>query len=141
MKQFPKYVLLSLFSFFSITLIHSQKKEDSKIVITVKDTVDMYEKVRTAFVRSNFLVKDLNIADTIITYPTEFNGLYTTAFAIFNNNTVTLSGRYSLKKVDYFGYNSTSKDSKRIIYYKGSKTWRILMEVAKMIGGDIFYSE
>ncbi|MFZ1534287.1 MAG: hypothetical protein WAT14_08965 [Chitinophagaceae bacterium] len=117
----------------------AQKKEDSKIIITVNNTENLYIRVKDIFVRLNFFVKDLSIRDSLITYPTEFNGVYVIGFAAINGNTVTLSGLYGLKKIDEWGYTNSPKNFNKIIYYKGNREWRILNDIATFLGGTITY--
>lgn len=135
-----KYLLLLFATILSFSGF-SQKKEDSRIIVTLADTAGIYEKVKTALVRTDFVVKDLPERDTLRTYLRESGGLYIKAFAIINGNQVIISGSYSLKRIDYFGYNNASKHHKKIIYTKGSKTWPQLMKVASLIGGAITYEK
>lgn len=120
---------------------HSQSYGDSKIIVTVSDSSDVFQKVKTSLVRNNFIVKDLPARDTLATYIREYNNMFTAALAVINGNTVTISGIYNLKKVDDFGYNRPDKYRKRIVYSKGMKTWQLLMKVANGIGGDISYAQ
>lgn len=119
----------------------AQKSDDSKIIITVNDNENLYIRLKDIFIRSNFYVKDLSIRDSLITYPTEFNGVYIVAFAAINGNTVTISGLYGLKKIDELGYTNSPKDFKKIIYYKGNREWRRLDDIAKNLGGKITYEK
>lgn len=119
----------------------SQSKGDSKIIVTVSDTTNLYERVRLRLIKGDFIIKETGNRDTILTYPRELKTVsgYAVFKAVVNNNRVTFSGSYSLKKINYFGYQGSSKDSKTIIYYKGSKTWRFLHNVAESIGSDLSF--
>lgn len=134
-----------LLTFISATLLslrgNAQKEEDSKIIITVDNTENLYTKVKDVFIRYNFYVKDLSIRDSLITYPTEFNGVYIIAFAAINGNTITLSGLYGLKKIDEWGYTNSPKNFNKIIYWKGNREWKRLNEIAILLGGSITYQK
>ncbi|HUR67346.1 MAG TPA: hypothetical protein VMZ03_13430, partial [Chitinophagaceae bacterium] len=118
---------------------NAQKEEDSKIIITVNNTENFYIRLKDIFIRANWYVKDLSIRDSLITYPTEFNGVYIIGFAAIKGNTVTLSGLYGLKKIDEWGYTNSPKNFDKIIYYKGNREWRRLKEIANYLGGTITY--
>lgn len=119
----------------------AQKVEDSKIIITVDNTENIYTRLKDIFIRTNFFVKDLSIRDSLITYPTIFNGVYIIGFAAINGNTVTLSGMYGLRKIDEWGYTNSPKNFDKIIYYKGNREWRILRDIAILLGGTITYEK
>lgn len=137
-----KILYLSIFLFLCAPAL-SQNKGDSKIVITLSDTTDMREKIRLAFAKADFIIKDLNDPDSITTYPRELKSISGTsvARAIIKGDKITLSGFYSLKKLNYFGFAKSGKDVKPIIYYKSGKLWPLLMKVANNIGGTIGYAE
>ena len=59
--------------------------------------------------------------------------------AEIKDSLVVLSGVYGMKKLDDWGYTTSPKKYKPIIYYKGSKTWRFLQKVAETIGNKITY--
>lgn len=130
--------------FLMPTLGFTQKTEDRKIILTVASTEDLYRKVKIALVKADFIVKDDGNTDTLTTYPTELgslNGL-SRLTAVISGNTVTLSGIYGLKSIDDWGYNRNPKEYKPIMYFKGSKAWRLLMAVAENIGWtEIAYSK
>jgi hypothetical protein len=115
-------------------LIAIKTNAQDRIILTVADTSGIHQKVRTAFIKTNFQVKDLP-GDTISTYSREVRGLtgYAVAFAVIEGNTVTLSGYYSPKKMNYFGFTNVGREVKRIRKYKGSKTWPVLEKVATLI--------
>ena len=117
----------------------AQKEEDTKIIIEVEDSTNLYTRLKDIFIRANFFVKDLSIRDSLITYPTEFNGVYVIGFAAINGSTVTLSGLYGLKKIDDWGYTNSPKNFQTIVYYKGNREWRRLNDIANFLGGKITY--
>jgi len=122
----------------------AQKKGDSKITITLNDTSGIYEKVRLALTKSDFIIKDLNQRDTITTFPRVLKSMDGSAVALvyIEGVKIILSGFYSTRKQDFIGYTATNKDLKPIIYYNQSgKLWPLLMKVANEIGGDKEYSK
>ncbi|MEP7144922.1 MAG: hypothetical protein ABI707_18700 [Ferruginibacter sp.] len=121
----------------------AQNKFDSKIIITVKDTTNLYKTVKIALVNFDFIVKDNYNDDTLTTYPKEikiFKGMIMCR-AILNEFTVTLTGVYGFKSVDFWGFTTLPDTYKRIIYYNGSKTWKLLLKIANKIPGELTYSE
>src|SRR5258706_14883643 len=99
----------------------SQKRLDTKIIVSVSDTIGLYEKVRLAFVNNEFIVKDNRNLDTLITYARETNPMgYVIAQAIISGNKVTISGRFSFRKMNSMGYTvmPSPSDYERIFYYK-----------------------
>ena len=135
-----KYFLLFLCS-ICFVFAYSQKTYNSKINVTPNDTVDPRKQVKTAFIKNNFVVTDLD-SDTISTYPKEVKGIsgYTFAIAIIKSNKVTFSGFYGVKKVNFLGVTIDSNEHKKIIKYNGSKTWPLLENIARTINGEISYS-
>lgn len=135
-----KWIFLFAFLFI-FSVAYSQKKSTAKIIITTTDTTQLYEKVKTALIKSDFIVKDIQ-SDTLITYPRELNRMngYVVAVATLTGNIITLNGYYSLKRQDYFGYEKR-KTYKRIIKFNGSKLWPLLEKIASYVGGEVSYSE
>ena len=121
----------------------SQKNDDTKIIVTLDDSTDIYKKVKIILVDLDFIVKDNYNIDTLTTYPREFSNIpgQCRLTATIKGNTVTLTGIYGLTKIDDFGYTRSPKDYKRIIYYKGSKGWELLKIVAEKIGEQITYEK
>lgn len=132
-----------LFAFLLLTLVsYSQKKFDSKIIATLNDSVGLYEKVRIALINNEFIVKDNHNKDTLSTYVREISGVgYVLIRAIISGNSVTLAGVYGKKKLDIWGYTGSPKDYENIIYYKGSKTWKILFKIGSSIAGEMTFSK
>ena len=135
-----KYLFLFLFQ-FPIFVI-AQKNDDTKIIITLNDNADIYKKIKVALVNADFIVKDNYNLDTLTTYAREFTSMpgHCIAIAVLKENTVTINGFYSLKKMDWFGYTQSSNSFQKVMYYKGSKSWDLLMKVAEAIGGQITFS-
>jgi hypothetical protein len=126
-----------------LSVIHSfaQTNDDTKIIITINDSTGVYEKIKYSLVNNDFIVKDDGNRDTLTTYSREYDGIYCMARVIINGYTVTLKGAYGLKKIDDWGYTQSPKSYNRIIYYKGSKGWKLLMQVANRMSGQITYSK
>jgi hypothetical protein len=131
-------ILLSLQAF----VCFSQKKFDKKIVIGLTDSMGIYEKVRIALVNNEFIVKDNRNKDTLTTYVRELGGIgYVLVKAVISGSSVKIFGVYGSKKINEWGYTATPKNYQDIIYYKGSKTWKILRKIADDISGEITFSE
>lgn len=124
-------------------LVNAQKAEDTKIIVTLNDSIDIYKKVKIVLVDLDFIVKDNYNTDSLTTYSREFSNIpgQCRLTAIIKGNTVTLTGIYGLTKIDDFGYTRSAKETQRIIYYKGSKGWELLKTVAEKIGGQITFSK
>jgi hypothetical protein len=137
MKQ-ALFILLLLLS-----KAYAQNTEDRKIVITVSDSSNIAGKVKSVLVRNNFIVKELPNKDTLLTYPNEFGGLpgFTIVQAVNSGNTITLSGVYGLKRMNDWGYTANPKNFKQIMYFRGSKGWKLLEKIANDIGGQLSYSK
>lgn len=123
--------------------ISAQKIEDTKIKITLTDNTDIYKKIKIALVNADFIVKENYNLDTLTTYSREFTNMagHCVIVAILNNNTVNLSGFYSLKRMNFIGLTQSSNDFQKIMYYKSSKSWDLLMQVAEGIGGKITFNK
>ena len=133
------FFLLLVFPFF----VSAQKTEDSQIKITLPNNIDIYRKVKIALVNADFIVKDNYNLDTLTTYSREFTNMagHCVAVAIINENTVTLTGFYSLKRMNFIGLTQSSNEFQKVMYYKSSKSWEVLMQVAEGIGGKIDFSK
>lgn len=119
----------------------SQIYGDSKIIVTVNDSGDIYSKAKESLVRNGFVVKDLLTRDTLFTYPRVYKGMNMALRALIKGNTVTITGYYSLKKMYDFGYAGESGNRKRIVFYEGALTWRLMTKVAREISPLLAYSE
>ncbi|MDX1937846.1 MAG: hypothetical protein SFU21_12060 [Flavihumibacter sp.] len=137
-----KVHLIILLSFFSLKTL-AQKTEDSQIIITLPDNTDLYRKTKIAMVNADFIVKENYNIDTLTTYSREFTNIqgHCIAVAVIKKNTVTISGFFSLKRIDWFGYTKSSVNFQKVIYFKGSKGWNLLMQIAEGIGGEISFAK
>lgn len=131
-----KKIFFTILAFTIFVNSYSQKFGESKIVITLSDTSMIYEKVKFAFEKSDFTIKDDNNKDTLTTSPKSIFNPFGYAFikAIITGNVVTLSGWYRQMPI---GGNYENKedpkieDYKRIIYFQNSSTWRVMNKVAQ----------
>src|SRR5688572_14855875 len=96
------FVLISKIAF-------NQTDGDTKIIITLIDNAGMYEKVKIALVKNDFVVKEDGNKDTLQTYSREFSNLqgYSIVKAILNDKQITLCGVYGLKKINDWGYTTS----------------------------------
>lgn len=117
----------------------SQEKNSKKVIVTLSDTANIELKVKKAFAKNNLIVKEYIDSDTLSSFPSEQNGLYTIVYAEIKDSNVILFGLYGLKRLDSFGYSHAANSYKRILYYKASKSWSVLMKVARSLGGEIYY--
>jgi len=121
---------------------YAQKSLDTKIAVTVTDTVGLYEKVRMGFVNTDFIVKDTRRIDTLVTYPRDSKPLgYVTAFAAINGNTVTFWGFSANRKMNLLGYTVSPTEYDKVYYYKRGTGWNLLLNVAKSLNGLLSYSK
>src|SRR6476620_9440458 len=125
--------ILLLAAFLFPLLSFSQIYGDSKIIITVSDSSNIYSRVKESMIRNGFVVKDLLTRDTLFTYPRVYKGMNIALRALVKGNRVTVTGYYSLKKMYDFGYAGESGNRKRIIYYDGALTWRLMEKVSREI--------
>jgi hypothetical protein len=130
-----------LFIVFATTSSFAQKTGDTKIIITANDSTSIREKIKHALVDLDFLVKDDGKKDTLTTYSKEYDGIYCIVRAKIEGYVVTLTGAYGLKKLDDWGYTQSPKSYHPIIYFKGSKGWKLLIQAAYAISGNITYDK
>ncbi|MBK8788575.1 MAG: hypothetical protein IPN43_19300 [Chitinophagaceae bacterium] len=135
--------LLLILLFLLPLLVNAQKNEDTKIIVTLNDSVDIYKKVKIALVELDFIVKDNYNVDTLTTYPREFSKIpgQCRLTAVIKGKSITLTGIFGLIKIDDFGYTRSPKDYQNIIYYKGSKGWELLKTVAERLGVQMTFSK
>lgn len=136
------HILFILFLIIS-KIAFTQTNGDSKIIITLNDNSGVYEKIKIALVKNDFIIKDDGNRDTLLTYPRELSNLpgYSIVNAIIYDKQIIISGVYGLKKINDWGYTTSPKSYKRILYFKGSKGWKLLMQIAQTIGGEFSFSQ
>jgi len=130
------FLLLPVFSF-------AQKRGDTKIIIPVNSKDSITKKVKEAFAKNNFLIKDDGYKTVVTTYPKEFKNVpgYSMAKAEINGNTITLRGMYNITDSDDLNSNRDPKEYKPIIYYKGSHGWKLLMSVVSQLDGQVSFAK
>lgn len=135
-------LLLSSLLTLIFTSANAQKEDDSKIIIHVTDSTNLYKRVKFSLINMDFIVKDLENRDTLKTYAREFlTEDYLIATAIIKDKDVTLSGIWGSRKLNIWGYSITSRDYKQVYYYKSSVEWKILRLVAEGIGGELKFTK
>ncbi len=132
-------ILLSLIVFS----VSAQKNGDKKIIIALADTINIYEKLKAALSKNDFLIREDGNKDTVTTHLREFRTMpgYCSLKAILKGNTVTISGIYALKKMNVFGLTTAPRDYKQITYFGGSKSWSLLMSVANALKGQVTFTK
>lgn len=138
-------IRVTLFFFFLCLIMDgfAQEGGSKKIIITFSDSSNLYEKIKVAFAKNDFILKEEGRADTLTTHLREMKSMpgYCSLIAIIKGNTIVLSGFYGLKKINLVGITTMPKDFKPIIYFSGSKTWRLMMTVAQSLGSNISFSK
>lgn len=121
----------------------AQKENDNKIIVTVSDTANLYNRTRIALGKNDFQIKENGNADTLSTFPREYKSIngYVIVNVAISGNTVTFYGWYGMGYVNEFGFNRSPKKYKDVIYFKGSKTWPLLLKIANELGGTLTYSQ
>lgn len=124
-------------------LSYGQKTEDSKIIIKVSDTTDIVKKVRVALSKNDFAIREDSSPDLIITHLVEMKTIvaYCRLMATIQGDTVILTGQYGSKKAVNIGSAAAPKNYKKILYFRGSKSWRLMQHVADDIGGAFEYGK
>ena len=135
-------IALGLFCLFNSLIVFGQQEFDKKIIIKVIDSNSIYEKLKTILVINDFIVKEFGRKDTLSTYSREAGNVgYAIANLKLEGSIIILTGIYGTKKLTYTGYSNPAKNYQPISFYKGSKSWKLLMNIANSIGGEISYSK
>lgn len=124
-----KKLLTVLLGISLIQVTVAQNKMDNKIIITVSDTTDLTTQVRVASSKLDFSIREDSKKDTIITHQREMQSLpgFCRLLAVIVDVKVIVTGYYGLKKIGLFSYEKAPNTDKRILYYSGSKTWRLIV--------------
>jgi hypothetical protein len=119
----------------------SQKVGDKIIVLKIADTASFYSLAKRTLIENNFIVKDEDSKSIINTYPKELDNMPGTCVLRVErqNDTVRISGIYGTKRINDWGYTTAPKNFSPIIYFKGSKTWKLMNSIAGKIGTTILY--
>jgi len=136
-------ILLSLM-LLQAFVCFSQKEFDSKIVLTVADTTsNLYEKAKMALLYQDLIVTENPSKDTLTAVERYFTpvGFIITKVAVSGNKLI-FWGIYGLVRITDWNYPKIPRDYNKIIYYKGSKSWRFMLERAKrMYMGELSYEK
>lgn len=135
--------------FFCILLLitsntYAQKSLDTRVIVTVSDTVGLYEKVRMAFVDESIIVIENRRTDTISTQPFNIKSTtYIMTYACIKNNTVSLWGYFADANTNLLGItvNPNKKEYQKIFYYPGDKYWKKLNKIALRIPGTLSFGK
>lgn len=121
--------------------VFAQKDEDNLIVVTVGDTTNLYARVRQAIIYTDLVIREDSKRDTLITYSERIDGktIFVIAKVVIENDKVKISGGYGLGMEDFWGYPAWPKSYKRIIYFKGSESWKVLRRIAIKFDSKIEY--
>ena len=137
-----KIVCCLTFVFFSFEAV-CQKSGDRRIIVSLPNDSTILQKVKIAFAKHDFGIREDGRKDTITTLLREFRTMpgFCILSAVVKNDTVILSGRYGTKRINVLGYTTAPNEYKPISYAGGSQSWRLLMSVAKEIGGSLSFSK
>ena len=137
-------ILVCLFLLLTTFNSFSQKNVDTRVIVTVPDTLGLSEKVKMAFVNEGIMVVDNKRTDTISTYPFNIKSTsYILVYASIKNNTVTIWGYYAYANKNLLGItvNPSNIDYKKIFYFKRDKYWQKLKMIASRLSGTISYGK
>jgi hypothetical protein len=134
-----KYFNLVIIFVVVTTNIYAQRTEDNIIIVTVSDTINLYQKVRQAITFSNLVIREDSKRDTLVTLSERIHGfsIFVVTKVVISGAQVELSGGYGLGLEDFWGYPSWPRSYKPIIYFKGSEAWQILRQIAIKLDGKM----
>jgi hypothetical protein len=136
-------ILLSLI-LLQAFVCFSQKKLDSKIILTVADsTTGLYEKAKMALLYQDLSVTENPSKDTLTAVQRYFTpvGFIVTKVAVSGNKLI-FWGIFGLVRITDWNYPKIPRDYNKIMYYKSSKTWKFMLDRAKrMYMGELSYEK
>ena len=138
-----KQAILPLFFIIPFIAI-GQKEDDNLIIVTVTDTVKLYERVRQAIAYSDFIIREDSNRDTLKTYSERIGRLtiFVAAKVVIVGNKVEISGLQALGYQDFWGEAGRPRSSSRISYInKGSEEWWKIRSIALKLDGKIEYEK
>jgi len=136
-----RQTFIFLMAIVSYSVLYAQKVGDSKIIVKVNDTVNLYKRIKLSMIRSDFMIKDLEI-DTIQSYPLEYlTNSYLIATSIIKGDRVEITGIYGPKRKNFIGSESSLGSLEKVVYFKGANAWRVLKAVADRIGGSVYFEK
>ncbi len=118
-----KAVFWTIFALSTFIKSDGQEIGDNKIIVTVVDTLKLYEKTRQAIANTNFMIREDSKTDTLVTYAERIDNttIYVMAKIVIKENSVEISGAYGLGYEDFWGFPGWPKRYKRIAYFKESE--------------------
>ena len=134
MKKYLTAAALLIFSFIT----KAQKIGDSKILVKVSDTSDLYHRVKLAIIKNGYIVQD-DENKTILTSNVIVKKHlgYTRVKAQINGDTVIVKGFYALKNQNLFDIEiGPGKYNKMMYYNERNFGWYILYGIATDIDAD-----
>jgi hypothetical protein len=139
-----KQLFVPLCLLFLVFNTYGQHEGDSRVSTKVSDTSDLYNKVKRALIKNNYIIKDDMNKTVLTTYTSVKKHLgHTIIKAEISNDTVTIRGFYSNKKWrSIYGYEMEPGRFNKIIYFKGSNGWPLLQTIASEIDNrDLSFSK
>ena len=133
--------IFCLFFFLPFSAV-SQKQEDNLILVTVRDTTKLYERVRQAITFTDFVIREDSGKDTLRTYSERIyrTTIFVVAKVVILGNKIEISGAYGLGSEDFWGDPGWPKSYKRVMYYnKGNDEWWRIRSIALKLDGKIEY--
>lgn len=136
-----KQMSVLLIFFFTFNSLIAQQPDDNQIVVTVKDTTKLYDRVRQAITFTDLIIREDSKRDTLITYSERIydKPIFIVAKAIIQGNKVKISGAFGIGLEDFWGYPAWPRSYKRAVYFKGSEAWIVLRRIAIKLDGKIEY--
>ena len=135
------FILLFLNGF----VCFSQEMYDHKIIVTVEDSTGLYQKAKESLTnRDYFIVRENPSHDTLMIFTRHYfvNMGYVIALATVSGNRVIFWGGHGFRQVREKVYGRIPEYYEVISYYKESKSWFMLGEMAKTIRpGTISYEK
>ncbi len=138
-----KRILINVIFIFCSPIFSNAQKEGDKVIVVKysSDSISAYKLAKKVLIDYNFLIKDEENTNTLNTYPRELKKIPGTCVIRVEiaNDTFRVSGIYGTKKMNYWGFDTPPKSFLPIIYFRGSKTWPLMLSIAEKLGEIIRY--
>lgn len=136
-----KKALWVIFVMTIFVKLEAQKVDDNRIVVTLDDTTDIYQKVRQAVVFTDFIIREDSKPDSLITFAERIfsSTIFVIAKAVIIGNRVEIFGAYGLGYQDFWGFPDWPRGYSEIIYYKESESWKIIRKIALKLDGKLSF--
>jgi hypothetical protein len=136
-----KQILLCLFLICALYSL-GQQKNDSKVIVTVTDTANLFNRLAMAFYEKGYTMETKDeSAGFINTKEKEMDKYspYQTIRAFIRGNTIMLSSKIRMGSLGTFDieYNK-AMDKYKTAY---SAAWNEMKDIAKQFGNNITYSK